>query len=311
VAIRLFTATGLVVLNLTVSLITAAPALAGCEDHFPDTEWSVAGETELLVVSRSSSISEGQGLRLADDAAATARLLEEDLGPLPQLSLCIFNQDDNLDRTGLVTEGQLLHAAAFNDDSTVFISTLQGRRFEEAQAFGLAYAALWGVAAREGETGYPEPLASVVGQWYLSRVADKLELHHSQMRGGAFFRDPTGEGIETTDWTQASQPAIYTWNPQFQESPIADLVQYAVDQYGVDVLVEPDGDRWAEIEQEWQAALREEALQGASGGNDWIIGFAIFFGFILLAGLMAWLQRKSKQKIREDARIRTQAEVGS
>lgn len=287
----------------------AAPAFAGCGDNFPDTEWRVTGETELLVVATAPSVSDGQGLRFADEASATARWLEEDLGTIPQLNLCIFGVDDDLDPTGLVPAGQLLHAVVFNEDATVYVNTIQASLFDETHAFGLAYAALWHVADELGRTGYPEPLASAVGQWYLARSADKLDLHHVQMRGGAFFRDPSGGGIETTDWAQASQPPTFAWNPQFHETPISDLVQFAVDQYGPEILNELDGIRWSEIEQEWQTALRLEALQGSSGGADWVVGLVIFFGFIGLAGLTAWLTRRSRIKLREEARKRAEAEA--
>lgn len=306
---RFLSAIALTAIVFAAGVFTATAADAGCGDQFPDAEWRIVGETDLLVVAITGSVSDGQGLRFADTSAATARQLEEDFGVLPSLNLCVFSEVDELDPSGLVTTGQLLHAAAFNLDGSVYVNTLQSRLFDETQAFGLAYAVLWDVAAEQGLDGYPEPLATVIGQWYLARAADKLELHHSQMRGGAFFRDPAGEGIEATDWAQSSQPSIYVWNPQFQESPISDLVQWAVDEHGVEVLSDPDPDRWGEIEQEWQDALRDEALQGASGGNDWLIGLAIFVGFIALAALMAWLTHRSKRKIREDARRRAQAEA--
>ncbi len=301
----------LVAALFAVGIAVAAPAHAGCGDRYPDVEWRSTGQTDLLVVSATPSVGDGLGLRLADEAGAMARVLEEDFGSVPPLSLCVFGTEDGLDATGLVPEGQLLHAAVFNEDGTVYVNTLDSRLFAETNAFGLAYAVLWDVAARQGAAGYPEPLATVIGQWYLARAAGKLELHHSQMRGGAFFRDPSGQGIEATDWAWAAQPPVYSWNPQFQESPLSDMVQWAVDQHGVEVLSDPDPQRWAEIEKAWQDALRAEALQGASGGNDWLIGLTIFFGFIGLAGLVAWLNKRSKRRIREQARIRTQAETGA
>ncbi len=306
---RTLSALALVALWLTGAAVAAAPAVAGCDDHYPEAGWRPIGETALLVVEITPSVSDGEGLRFADEAATTARMLEADLGTLPPLSLCVFNEEDELDPADLVPPGHLLHAAVFNEDATLFVNTLQLGRFDETHAFGLAYATLWHVATLQGHPGYPEPMATVVGQWYLSRVADKLELHHSQMRAGAFFRDPGGGGIETTDWAQGTQAAVYSWNPQFQESPLADFVQYAVDQHGAGVLSDIDPDRWAAIEQEWQSALREEALQGASGGSDWVIGLTIFFGFIALAGLTAWLTHRSRIKAREEARQRGEAEA--
>jgi hypothetical protein len=189
------------------------------------------------------------------------------------------------------------------------VGGLQAIRFDESHAFGLAYATLWGLAQQQGLEGYPEPLATVIGQWYMSRAAGKLDLHHSQMRGGAFFRDPGGEGVDSTDWTAAQQPPVYVWNPQFQESPIGDLVAFAVETQGPEVLLDTDGARWSEIEQKWQAALREEALQGAGSGNAWVIGLAVIVGFVGLAILLALLNRRSRRRIKEKLRAEAQASL--
>lgn len=300
----------LVLLTLAVSVagvLDAAVASADCGDRFPNETWELVGETALLSVSAVGVPTE-QALRFADEANATARLLEADFGEVPPLELCVFGREVRLDPTGLVPPGQLLHAAVFADEGTVYVGAIGSRLFDETHSFGLAYAVLWDQAARLGMEGYPEPLATAIGQWYLSRVSGKVELHHNQMRGGAFFRDPAGGGIETTDWATAHQPPIYTWNPEFQEAPIGDLVDFAVGTYGTEVLSDPDPVRWADIEQEWQAALREEALQGTGGsGSAWVIGLAIVVGFVGLAALMAWLTRRSRIKAREQARARAQA----
>jgi hypothetical protein len=296
----------LLVLALSgVAVVAApAPAMAACADRFPDLDWQPVGTTDLISV-EAAGLSDAQGLRFAEEAGATARLLEEDFGLLPALELCAYAAGLRLDPTGLVAPGQQLHAAVFNESGSVFVGGFELGLFDESHSFGLAYAVLWDVAAQLGLDAYPEPLATVVGQWYLSRVAGKLELHHNQMRDGAFFRDPSGSGIEATSWAVSSQPQVYTWNPQFQESPLSDLVEYAVSEHGVEILRRPDGETWAGIERDWQEALRDEALQGRSSGNAWLVGATIFLGFVALAVATAWVTKRSRrralERLREDS----------
>ncbi len=292
-----------------VIVVASAPAAhAACDDHFPEQPWERIGETEVLTVS-AVGLGESQALRYSNEANTMMLLLEQDFGPLPALDLCIYGPDVRLDPTGLAPPGQLLHAAVFNESRTIYISALQPRFFTGNQAFGLAYAALWNVAMEEGQTGYPEPLATTIGQWYLARVTDKLELHHSQMRGGAFFRDPSGEGIDALPWATNQQPAVYVWNPQFQESPMSDFIAYAVRTHGPEVLRDLDGERWADIEAAWSGDLREEALEGRSSGNAWMIGLAIVIGSVALAVLVAWLARRQRIRAHEEARARAAEEA--
>ncbi len=293
---------------MVFTVANAPVARAACDDHFADHEWERIGETELLTVS-AIGLGEDQALRYSNEANAAMLLLEDDFGPLPALDLCIFGPDVRLDPTDLAPPGQLLHAAVFNESGTIYISALQPRFFIGNQAFALAYAAMWNVAMEEGQTGYPEPLATTVGQWYLARVTDKLELHHSQMRGGAFFRDPSGEGIDALAWAADRQPAIYVWNPQFQESPLSDFIAYAVATHGPDVLRDLDGERWADIEASWAAALRDEALGGSSSGNAWMVGLAIVIGSVALAIAVAWLARRGRIRAAAEAKARAAEEA--
>lgn len=296
----------LLLLGAVLFVTATTPAHAAdpwCAAHFPDQEWVAVGETELLTVA-TAGLPEGQALRFADEATATVRDLGDDLGPFSQLHLCLYGGDVRLDPGGILSPGQRVHSVAFSETGTVYVGVIEAAFFDEAHAFGLAYAALWQVAGELGLAGYPEPLATTIGQWYLSRSAGKLDLHHSQMRSGAFFADPSGRGVAATDWTSDAQPPIYAWNPQFQESPVADLVDYGVGTAGTAALRDPTNATWQPIEQAWQSALRDEALQGSSSGSDWLIGLAIIVGMVGLAGLLAWLTRRSKRRFKDEARIR-------
>jgi len=292
------------VLAATSLLVTAQAGAADtwCQVHFPDVSWEMAGETELLTVA-TAGMAEAQGLRYAEEASATVRMLEADLGSFAQLHLCVAGRQVAIESAGILPPGQSLHAVAFTEDGTVFIGPHEALFFDEASAFGLAYAALSQVAAAAGDTGYPEPLATTIGQWYLSRVAGKEELHHSQMRSGAFFTDPEGQGVAATDWTSETQPPVYPWNPQFQESPAADLIGFAVAREGTAVLRNPSNEQWRALEVAWQAALRNEALQGSGSGNEWMVGLAIALGLIGLAITVAMLDRRSRRRFKDEARL--------
>ena len=279
---------------MLVVLLAAAPAIAGCEDHFPEVPWRVATQTDLITV-KSVDVPEGQALRFADLAAATARSIEADLGDVGRLEMCVYAPSADLPTEGLVSFGQQLHSVVF-DDGTLVTGTLQARIFDETHAFGLAYAALHNVATRLGLSAYPEPLASAIGHWYASQAADKVELHHSQMRTAAFFRDPDGNGIEPSDWLATTQPPAFTWNPQFHESPIGDMVDFAVANHGSAVLEDLSTERWETIETTWQAALRDEAVAGRSSGSAWLVGLGIVVGAVAVAALLAFLNRRANIK---------------
>ncbi len=57
------------------------------------------------------------------------------------------------------------------------------------------------------------------------------------------------------------------------------------------MLAQPDGALWADIEQEWRSALREELLEGATGERFWRIGLGIVVGVLALSIGLAWHQR--------------------
>lgn len=285
---------------LTGAIVLVGPAISAqvaspCAATLPDGDWQLAGQTDLVAV-YGAGLTQALGLRLADGATTTARMLEADFGSLPPLTVCVIGFQVDVDTTPLTGGQGLFHSAVLNDEGTVFVSMIDGAYFDEAHAFGMASAVLWHEAAAMGLDGYPEPLATTIGQWYISRSAKREGLDHAQMRNNAFFIDPGGEGIEPADWAVSSQTPTLAWNPEFQASPVADMIGYAVAQHGIEVLDDPDPLRWAEIEVAWQADLRDEALQGRESGNRWVFGLGIVVGAVALGAITAWLTRRSRRR---------------
>ena len=98
------------------------------------------------------------------------------------------------------------------------------------------------------------------------------------------------------DTTPDPTPDPFTFDPQFVGSPMGDLISFAVESRGIDILRDPVQQTWAEIEIEWRVAMKVELLSGREGswGAEW--GAAIIVFFVLLAILLALLKRRQKRR---------------
>lgn len=272
--------------------VATAAESSGCSARFPATEWiesAAVGPATLWI----ADIEDGVAARYADQVAGINAILESDHGALDPIDVCIFGSDVTLDATGLLPENQRLHAVVFPQDDTVVVGATLPQFLEEAVAFGLAYTALWQVGDDLAADGYPEPLATTVGQWYMARVKDRLDQHRSAMRTGLFLSDPEGKA-EGGDWTGEVQSTAYVWNPQFMESPIGDMVEFAVATRGVEVLRDVSTETWADVESEYRFALRQE-LVGDGSGSSWMWGAGIVIGALILAGSAAWFAHRDRR----------------
>lgn len=271
----------------------SAAKASGCSERFPAADWiesAVVGPATLWI----ADIEDAVAARYADQVAAITTILESDLGALDPIDVCIFGSDVMLDATGLLPENQRLHAVVFPQDDTVVVGAILPQFLEEAVAFGLAYTGLWQVGEDLALDGYPEPLATTVAQWYMARVKDRLDQHRSAMRTGLFLSDPEGKA-EGGVWTGEAQSTAYVWNPQFLESPIGDMVEFAVATRGVEVLRDVSTETWADVESEYRLTLRQE-LVGDGSGSAWMYGAGIVIGVLILAGIVAWLAHRDRRK---------------
>jgi hypothetical protein len=271
---------------------------ADCSSMFPDVPWVLVSETPTLAV-HSAGLATAIVERFEADAARVAGWLEDDLGVVRRTDLCLFGPEVALNGTGIVPFGQRVHSAAFGPESVVVISASDIKQVQSAISYGLAYTALWETAEAGGLAGYPQPLADAVGQWYMARATGDLEAHHVVMLRSNFLQDPSG-ARPSADWTAGGpQTPLFAWNPEFAESPVGDMVDFAVAEHGPDVLLEPSRDTWAALESEYKAALTEELFGDVGGSFGWPWGLAIVMVILLLALVLSGYERRRKRKERE------------
>jgi hypothetical protein len=119
------------------------------------------------------------------------------------------------------------------------------------------------------------------------------------MLRGNFLRDPSGT-LPPADWTAAGpQAPVFAWNPQFAESPIGDMVGFAVASRGSEVLLDPTEPTWASVESEYRAALNEELLGDVGGSFGWPWGLAIVVIVLVLAVVLSTYEWRRKRKLRK------------
>jgi plastocyanin len=297
---RAFLRSGLLAL-IALVLSGSVPAAAvenGCAERFPGVAWTPA-ESPAGVSISTVDVASAVAARFGADAAEVAALLSADLAALEPIELCLFGPDIKLDGAGIVPSGQRIQAAALGPESLVVVSTLELKRVKPAIAYGLAYAALWDEAQSLELSGYPQPLADAVAQWYMARAMGNLEAHHSTMLRANFLQDPSGTR-PASDWTAAGdQDRVFAWNPEFVESPAGDLVNFAVETHGAAVLSDPSSETWATLETEYRAALHEELFGDVGGSFGWPWGLTIVVVILVLAVVLSSYEWRRKRRARQ------------
>jgi hypothetical protein len=168
---------------------------------------------------------------------------------------------------------------------------------DDAIAFGIPHLALWRVGTELGlDGGYPDPLGSTIAHWYLARDTDRLDRYRSDLVVTLFLDDPNPEERTIADaipWINEVKEDPYYFDPQFIGSQMGVFIDYAVAQEGVGVLRDPQQQTWAELENRWRIAIRDEFPRG-SFGLWWGVGIVVLF--VSLALLLAWLKRQEKRR---------------
>ena len=288
-AARLAVAVGFAAVGVTVISAGAMSAQgAGCALISPEANWVKADRDTGSVAVFSADVSAGFLGRSLDDITDAMDLLDAELGGVGQVTVCLFAPQLKPRPEGITAAGQVLHAATLAGPGILAVEALPGT-VRQTAGFGLAYLALW---HQSGGSGYPEPLASAIGQWYSARLIDRLALHHVTMRRANLYT--TGSII---DWTAGSQQETFVWNPQFHETPIGDIVEFAVKERGVEVLATPDAEVWSSIEADWRTQLRVELTGRATPTTRWVVGLGLVFLLLLIAAATAQLRRRAKRKL--------------
>ena len=299
--VRRFVAVGLAGLLLLLLDGGVAAQEDRCSTRFPEASWTPVAVDSVVTVA-TSGMSPAMADRFAGDVARVADQIENEIGGLSGAAACLTSPDVALDLGGLIAEGQRLHAAAFGGEQMFVLSAVEIRLVDDAIAFGLPHIALHQIALEEGrEDGYPEPLASTVGHWYLARSNGRLDRYHAELVVALFLDDPNPEErtlVDATPWIGEGAPDPLVFDPQFLASQFGDFIDYAVDARGSEVVRDLRQETWGSLENEWRVALKDELLAGREGsyGAEW--GVAIFVGFILLAVGVALLRRRQKRKER-------------
>lgn len=290
------------VIVIALICLVSAPGYAAtdrCAEKFPDVSWSsVAVEAPVTVAT--SGMSAEMAARYGRDAERVANLIQAELGGLEGSAMCLTVPEVRLDVGDLVAEGQRLHVAVFGEEKLFVLSAVEIRMVDDAIAFGLPHLALWQLAEELGlSEGYPEPLGSTISHWYLARDNDRMERYHSELVVQLFLDDPNPDqrtAAEATPWVSGVRPDPFAFDPQFVGSPMGDLISFAVESRGLDVVRDPVQQTWADLEREWRVAMKAELLAGREGswGAEW--GAAIIVFFVLLAILLALLRRRQKRR---------------
>lgn len=278
-----------VVLVLGAMLALAQPAVAAsgdsCAARFPEATWDPVADGSVTV--EATGLTPGLTARFVDEIALVSGWIAADIGAFSS-TVCLIANDSAFDTARWVDGSQRFHARMEMDERLVALNVERFGFVGPAAAWSLAHQALWQNTSLDA---HPEPIASVIGQWYRARFLDRMELYYRDVMVENFF-----DTEAVIDWTADRQPLVREWDPERNFQAIGTFVDFAVEQYGTPVLLETDGARWSEIEGEWRVALRTDLTGRSTPTTDWMIGVAVVAGVILVAIIAIILGLWSKHR---------------
>jgi len=267
----------------------SATAGTSCSVRFPEAEWLAVSEGPVSI--EATGIAPGLADRFTREAALVEGWINEEIGPVG-LTLCLAANDSGFDGTRYVSGSQRFHAHMEMDEQLLVINTERFGFVGPAIAWSMAHHALWQAG---GSTPHPEPISSVVGQWYRARILDRLDLYHRDVMVENFF-----DTDSVIDWTETDQAPMLDWDPERNFQAIGDFIDFAVSEYGTGVLLERDGERWSVIEAEWRVALRADLTGRTTPTTDWRVGVAIVAVVLVIAvvaiGLGVWSKHRRRDR---------------
>ncbi|HSJ71380.1 MAG TPA: hypothetical protein VLA29_07040 [Acidimicrobiia bacterium] len=281
-----------------------AQATSRCAEVFPDTEWTaIEGLTVDVGV---AGVVAGEVERFSNEIEASAARIQDDIGGLDGVAVCLASRDAEFDTSSYVAPTRRFHALLDGRENVLALSTERVGAIKPGAAFGLAQLALWN---NSGGEGWPEPLASTIAHWYRAIALDRLDQYHVQVMGADFGVDPvTGEsnyGLDFTthpriDWVEYAQPASRTWDPSTNDEPIGDFIEYTVTQEGSSVLLDTDEDSWTRREEAWRVALLQDLTGRTTPTTGWRTGVIIAIALVIFASGVAiggWYSKRRKPRI--------------
>ncbi len=279
---------------LVTVIVVSAPAASAdvgdtCAQRFPEVSWSTVSDGGVRV--EATALTDGLAQRFDREIAVIEGWIVDEIGPL-DVTVCLVGTDAAFDVTRFVSGSQRFHARMEMDERLFVMSTERVGFVGPAAAWALAHHALWQHGV---EGGHPEPISSVIGQWYRARILDRLELYHREVMVDNFF-----DTDAVIAWTADRQPPTRDWDPERNFQAIGDFVDFAVATYGTEILLESSGARWSEIEGEWRTALRADLTGRTTPTTDWIIGISLSVAIVVIAAIAAglgfWSKRRKRQR---------------
>ena len=279
---------------VAAGLILATPAKASspttCPQRFPEVEWQLAldGDVEVYV----AGIPEAMAERFSSEIGLSSAWIAEDIGSFETV-VCIIGEDAAYLGDQFVSGSVGFHAHQDLTERFMMVESQRPGFVGPAVTYALAHQALW---QNNGDEAFPEPIASVIAQWYRARILERLELYHAEVMFENFF-----DTDAVIDWTESSQEPVQNWIPENNFRAIGDFVDFAVGEHGTGVLLETEGSVWTDIEGEWRTALRSDLTGRATPTTDWVFGVAIAVAIVVVAlvaiGLGLYSKHRRKRRI--------------
>ena len=287
-------ATAVVAISAAASLVTSAEASSPvtCAERFPQVEWDLVRSGEVAVYA--AGVPDAMAGRFGREIGLSSVWITDDIGSFETV-VCLVGDDVAYIGDEFVTGSMGFHAHQDLDERFIVIETQRPGFVGPAVTYAMAHQALW---QNNGDEAFPEPIASVIAQWYRARILDRLELYHAEVMFENFF-----DTDAVINWTEDSQEAVQDWIPENNFRAIGDFVDFAVAEHGTGVLLETDGSAWTEIEREWRVALRSDLTGRETPTTDWVLGVAIAAGILIVAVVLIGLGLYSKH--RKKARVAT------
>jgi hypothetical protein len=279
--------------------LLAAPAHAqeslGCQGRFPGSAFTTSSAAGPVTV-RGSGINAALTERIADDLRSTAEAVQDEIGGLDGVEVCVFPDRLPLDGSALGwPEGQSLRAAALGDDGLVVLSSWLVGTVSDAAIVGVVHVAEW----RISEGSYPEPFGGEVMGYYLGVANDTLAtIHNSYVRSNIGQQEPW----PPIPWAAGRMVDPLVWNPEIGHGGAGDFASYVHRVGGPEVFADPDPALLAELDEAWRNDLFEESGAVRGGSKGWIGGLIALIVVLTAGGTLAYLNRLSKRRAEEALR---------
>ena len=296
-------ALGFVLVGLAVP--AGARTTTRCASVFPEAVW-VAGDSSVVDVGF-SSVAPGLADRFTSEIEATATPVTSEIGGLDSVAVCVAGRDPAIDVAMYLEPTKRFHAILDHDQDVLVLSAESPGNIRKAAAFGIPQLALWNAS---GRTGWPEPIASAIGQWYRARVLDRMTQYRVLSTGADFSVDRlTGEsnfGLDfdtdaRIEWVAGTQPAQRTWDPSRNDTPIGYFIEYTVANEGIEVLFDPDAGAWERREEAWRSSLVTDLTGRDDPTTGWVTGVSIAVLMLIASAALAtgsFLTKRRKQQRR-------------